>query len=77
MIRVALLVRICIKPGVLLQSLTIVFVQQSRYKATKFTCEQKGPLLTALYQCMAVAALQGSCLLASKLLGCVLSDSSM
>ena len=49
--------------------LTLPLDMQSKYKATKFACEQRGPLLTALYQCMASAAVLGQCGVAAKILG--------
>jgi hypothetical protein len=42
---------------------------QSKYKGVKFSCKQRGPLLSALYQCMALAAADNLCPVAPKLLG--------
>ena len=44
-------------------------VAQSKYKAVKFSCKQRGPLLAVLYQCMALAAADGLCPIATKVLG--------
>lgn len=43
---------------------------QSKYKAVRFSCKQRGPLLSALYQCMALAAADNLCPVAAKILGC-------
>ena len=42
---------------------------QSKYKAVKFSCKQRAPLLTALYQCITLAAAEQRCPIATKILG--------
>lgn len=54
-------------------------VLQSKYKGVKFSCKQRAPLLSALYHCIALAAAQQRCPIATKILGSVirnLSDST-
>ena len=53
-----------------LHTLGVVQCVQSKYKAVRFSCKQRGPLLSALYQCMALAAADNLCPVAAKILGC-------
>ncbi|KAK9915634.1 hypothetical protein WJX75_001835 [Coccomyxa subellipsoidea] len=43
--------------------------RKSKYKAVKFSCKQRAPLLTALYQCITLAASEQRCPIATKILG--------
>ena len=52
-----------------------VWAVQSKYKTTRFSCKQRGALLSILYQCMALAADSGQCGIATKVLGCASSNS--